>query len=163
MKIKRINWIAVLAVIAIILAVLYFSGTFNMEQLEQETPTPELKAEETPKVLETPTTQAPTTEAPKAEDKDKVLSSDELLPKLSEQADDFVKQNPVAQMLKEQNFLVSGYHVGINTVLQSSKIPYYDLRSSPAISKTMVSPWLNSSIEAPAGSSTRRLFEIGSA
>ena len=99
---------------------------------------------------------------PVPEAADKLLSTDELLPKLSEEADDFVKQNPVAKMLKEQNFLVSGYHVGINTVLQSHKIPYHDLRSSPAISKSVVSPWNNSYIDAPAGSSTRRQFEIGS-
>lgn len=155
---KRINWGGILLVVIVIVAVLFFTGILKMpmsvEYMEPEVPA---------------TTEAPTA-APMAmaemampEISDKVLAADELLPKLSEEADDFVKQNPVAKMLKEQNFLVSGYHVGINTVLQSHKIPYHDLRSSPAISKTTVSPWLNSSIEAPAGSSTRRLFEIGSA
>lgn len=157
---KRLNMNAVLiagaVIVAIIVGVLVLTGKASMptaplvvkEGLEME-----MKAPEAPKIEETPVPEAA----------DKVLSTDELLPKLSEEADDFVKQNPVAKMLKEQNFLVSGYHVGINTVLQSHKIPYHDLRSSPAISKSVVSPWNNSYIEAPAGSSTRRLFEIGSA
>ena len=156
---KRLNMNAVLIAIAVIavivVGVLVVTGVASSptaplvikEGLEME------MATEAPKIEETPFPEAA----------DKVLSTDELLPKLSEEADDFVKQNPVAKMLKEQNFLVSGYHVGINTVLQSHKIPYHDLRSSPAISKSVVSPWNNSYIEAPAGSSTRRLFEIGSA
>lgn len=159
---KRLNMNAVLRTIMVIALIyvgiyvgyLYMNGKLTipkMEQLEQEMSVPQAQETEIPKMEQT------------QEAIDKVLSTDELLPKLSEEADDFVKQNPVAKMLKEQNFLVSGYHVGINTVLQSHKIPYHDLRSSPAISKSVVSPWNNSYIEAPAGSSTRRLFEIGSA
>lgn len=62
------------------------------------------------------------------------LQAEELLPKYDE-ANEFAKENPVTELLKEQNYLISGYHLGINTTMQSSKIPYYDLRSLPAVPK----------------------------
>ena len=88
------------------------------------------------------------------------LTSEDLLPKYDE-ANEFAKENPVSKLLKEQNFLISGYHAGINTVMQSNKIPYHDLRSAPAIPKQNVGPFLNSSYETFGGSSGRRLFELG--
>jgi hypothetical protein len=89
------------------------------------------------------------------------LTADDLLPKYDE-ASDFTKENPVSNLLKEQNFLISGYHMGINTVLQSNKIPYYDLRSAPVIPKQDVGPWSQSSF-TETSSSKRRYFEIGAA
>lgn len=86
------------------------------------------------------------------------LAADELLPKYDE-ANEFAKQNPVTDLLKEQNFLVSGYHVGINTVMQSNKIAYHDLRSAPPIPKKDVGPWSQSSFQQPAGSG-RRQFDL---
>ncbi len=155
---KKINYNTVfwaLALVALgVVVYLAASGQLNWSMKEP--------LEEVPTEAPMMESSMPQVEEPKAE-MDKVLSTDELLPKLSQEANDFARENPVAKMLQEQNFLVSGYHVGVNTVLQSNKIPYHDLRSSPAIGKNMVSPWLNSSIEAPAGSSTRRLFEIGTA
>lgn len=89
---------------------------------------------------------------------DKVVPED-LLPKYDE-ASEFAKENPVNQLLKEQNFLISGYHVGINTVMQSNKIPYHDIRSLPPIPKESIGPWNQSSYEqSPA--QMRRFFEIG--
>ena len=87
------------------------------------------------------------------------LTADDLLPKYDE-ASDFAKENPVSSLLKEQNFLVSGYHMGINTVLQSNKIPYHDLRSAPVIPKQTVGPWAQSSYDEAAGQN-RRHFELG--
>jgi hypothetical protein len=156
---KKINYNTVFWALVLALGlgvIVYFASKGKMtEKLTDIATEAPMLAEEMPMGI-------PTMEEPTAES-DKVLSTDELLPKLSQEASDFAKENPVSKMLQEQNFLVSGYHVGVNTVLQSNKIPYHDLRSSPAIGKNMVSPWLNSSIEAPAGSSTRRLFEIGTA
>jgi hypothetical protein len=86
------------------------------------------------------------------------LTTEDLLPQYNE-ADEFVKQNPVAKLLQEQNFLISGYHGGINTVVQSNKIPYHDLRSAPPIPKQIVSPFMNSSYEQPMGAN-RRSMEI---
>jgi hypothetical protein len=87
------------------------------------------------------------------------LTAEDLLPKYDE-ANEFAKQNPVSDLLKEQNFLISGYHVGVNTVMQSNKIPYHDLRSAPPIPKETVGPWSQSSYETPAGGA-RRQFDLG--
>lgn len=87
------------------------------------------------------------------------LSPAELLPAYDE-ANTFAKENPVTKLLQEQNFVTSGYHAGINTVVQSNKIPYLDLRSAPAIPKQSLGPFMNSSYEEPAGAK-RRHFEIG--
>ena len=88
------------------------------------------------------------------------LKAEDLLPKYDE-ATDFSKENPVSNLLKEQNFLISGYHMGVNTVLQSNKIPYHDLRSAPVIPKQDIGPWGQSSYEQFAGSAARRHFELG--
>lgn len=86
------------------------------------------------------------------------LKAEDLLPKYDE-ANAFAKENPVSDLLKEQNFLISGYHVGINTVLQSNKIGNLDIRSLPPIPKESVGPWNQSSYEqSPA--QLRRGVEI---
>ena len=82
----------------------------------------------------------------------------DLLPKY-EEATEFSKQNPVSDLLKEQNYLISSFHNGINSVVQSNKISYQDIRSAPPIPKKIVSPWCNSSYESFA--SGRRFLEIG--
>jgi hypothetical protein len=87
---------------------------------------------------------------------EKALNADDLLPKYDD-ANEFAKENPVSKLLKEQNFLVSGYHVGINTVMQSNKIPYHDIRSAPPIPKESVGPWNQSSYETPMGAGRRQL------
>jgi hypothetical protein len=88
------------------------------------------------------------------------LTTADLLPKYSD-ANDFAKQNPVSKLLQEQNFLQSGYHMGINTVLQTNRIGNLDLRSLPPIVKNpaLTGPWNQSSIEMSGGG--RRFFEIG--
>jgi len=87
------------------------------------------------------------------------LKPEDLLPKYDEE-NQFAKENPVSKLLKEQNFLISGYHVGLNTVMQSNKIPYHDIRSMPPIPKENIGPWNQSSFEqSPA--QMRRFFEIG--
>jgi hypothetical protein len=88
------------------------------------------------------------------------IAPEDLLPDYST-ADDFSKENPVTKLLREQNFIVSGYHYGMNTNLQSSKIPYHDIRSLPVIPKEPVGPWNQSSYDETSGQ-TRRSFQIGS-
>lgn len=88
------------------------------------------------------------------------LTTNDLLPKYDE-ASDFVKQNPVSDLLKGTNQLISGFHVGINTVSSSHKIPSYSLRSNPPIPKNdNLTPWNNSTLSEPIGSG-RRPLEIG--
>ena len=87
------------------------------------------------------------------------LSTEDLLPKYDD-ANDFAKENPVSKLLQDQNFLTSGYHMGINTIVQCNKITYNDLRSCPPIQNNdSVSPWMNSSFENPVGAG-RRQFEL---
>lgn len=87
------------------------------------------------------------------------LTTADLLPQYDE-ANQFAQQNPVSKLLQEQNFITSGYHMGINTSLSSNKIPYLDLRSAPVIPKQDIGPFLQSSYEEPAGAK-RRQFELG--
>lgn len=84
------------------------------------------------------------------------LKAEELLPKYDD-ANEFAKQNPVSKLLKESNFLIAGHHVGVNTVVQSNKIPYHDIRSSFPVEKAQVGPWSQSSYDSPAGSGRREL------
>ena len=86
------------------------------------------------------------------------LTTEDLLPKYDD-ANEFAKQNPTSKLLQEQNFLTSGYHMGINSISQSHKIKYNDLRSCPPIPKQEVGPFNNSSYEMPAGAG-RRYLEI---
>ena len=86
------------------------------------------------------------------------IKADDLLPKYDD-ANAFAKENPVSKLLKEQNFLISGYHAGVNTVLQSNKIGNLDLRSLPPIPKESVGPWHQSSYEQTGGQ-LRRGVEI---
>ncbi len=88
------------------------------------------------------------------------LTTSDLLPKYDD-ASDFAKQNPVSKILQEQNFLQAGYHMGINTTVQSNKIPYLDIRSCPPIPKQEAGPWMQSSFEEPTGAK-RRFLELGS-
>lgn len=88
------------------------------------------------------------------------LIADDLLPKYDE-SNEFAKQNPVSNLLKEQNFMISGYHSGINTVISSNKMAYHDLRSMPPVPKdTSLSVWNISSYDEPVGSGRKQL-EIG--
>ena len=50
--------------------------------------------------------------------------------------------------------------MGIQTTIQSNKIPYLDIRSCPPIPKQEVGPWSQSSYEQPTGFG-RRMLEIG--
>jgi len=91
------------------------------------------------------------------EDQDKI-KADDLLPKYDD-ANAFAKENPVSKLLKEQNFLISGYHAGINTTLQDRKVGNLDIRSLPPIPKETVGPWHQSSYEQ-SPSQFRRGVEI---
>lgn len=86
------------------------------------------------------------------------IKADDLLPKYDD-ANAFAKENPVSNLLKEQNFLISGYHAGINTVLSDKKVGNLDLRSLPPIPKETVGPWNQSSYDASPGQ-LRRGVEI---
>lgn len=90
------------------------------------------------------------------------LTAEALLQPAADAAE-FVQKNEVTELLKEKNFLVAGQHIGLDTILQSKKIAYHDIRSAPPIPKEQVGPWNQSSYEQPAGGPVaRRYLEIGS-
>lgn len=84
------------------------------------------------------------------------LTAADLLPTY-DSASLFAKENPTTEILKDKNFLISGYNLGVNTISQSNKIPYHDLRSLPPIVKEEVGPWMNSSYENSASLYRRKL------
>lgn len=143
----------------ILVAVYFFMQYYNKETLDNVV---------SDKIVDLPVVAAPApVDTTEQQQIDKIvagtstLTTADLLPKYDD-ASDFAKQNPVSKVLQSQNFLQAGYHVGINTVIQSNKIPYNDIRSMPPIPKNNnVSPWMNSSYEESPGSK-RKFFEIGS-
>jgi hypothetical protein len=157
-----------LKVILILVAVYFFMKYYNRESLDNVAGVKDLPLSQPPitQAEVMAVAQAPVLTAPEQQTQvEKIvagstqLSAGDLLPKYDD-ANDFAKQNPVSKLLQEQNFLQAGYHMGINTVIQSNKIPYLDIRSCPPIPKQEVGPFNNSSFEQPVGSN-RRFLEIG--
>ena len=87
-----------------------------------------------------------------------VLSSVDLLPQDANSL--WAQVSPSGQgSLADQNFLTSGFHIGINTVGQSLRNANRQLRSEPLNPQVKVSPWQQTTIEADIN---RRPLEIGS-
>ena len=87
-----------------------------------------------------------------------VLSSVDLLPQDANSL--WAQVSPSGQgSLADQNFLTSGFHIGINTVGQTLRNANRQLRSEPLNPQVKVSPWLQTTIEADIN---RRPLEIGS-
>jgi len=152
--------LVVLGAVFLFIRYFYFREQLENTEAPKEVPVVEMAQ---PTVAPVAQAQAPTaTEQQKQIDTivagQTQLTTEDLLPKYDE-ANAFVKENPVAKLLQEQNFLQAGYHMGINTVVQSNKIPYLDLRSAPPIAKQEVGPFLNSSFEEAMGAK-RRHFEL---
>lgn len=73
------------------------------------------------------------------------LSPEELLPTDNNTA--WSKANPTGiGPLKDKNFLLSGHHVGIDTVGQTLRNANLQLRSEPPNPQVAVSPWLQTTI-----------------
>ena len=87
-----------------------------------------------------------------------VLSSVDLLPQDANSL--WAQVSPSGQgSLADQNFLTSGFHIGINTVGQSLRNANRQVRSEPLNPQLKVSPWMQTTIEADIN---RRPMEIGS-
>lgn len=86
------------------------------------------------------------------------LTSEDLLPKDAANS----KWSQVATNgqgeLSNQNFLTSGYHVGINSVSGSLRNANLQIRSEPPNPKLNVGPWNSSTI---SGNPFQKSFEIG--
>lgn len=78
--------------------------------------------------------------------KDK-LTPEELLP-MDAANSEWAQVNPTGQgNVKNQNFLTSGYHMGINSVGSTLRNPNLQIRSEPANPREKVGPWMQSTIE----------------
>jgi len=147
-------------IVGVILVLLFVILNFMQPSSEslENTPPPSPEALEAPAM---PPVQAPPAATPDQQALPPLTPEDLLQP--NAEAAEFVQKNEVMDLLKEQNFLVAGHHVGLDTVMQSNKIAYHDLRSAPPIPKDQVGPWNQSSYEQPAGGPVaRRFLEIGS-
>ena len=88
-----------------------------------------------------------------------VLSSGDLLPNDANSL--WAQVSPSGQgSLADQNFLTSGFHIGINTVGQSLRNANRQLRSEPLNPQVKVSPWMQTTIDPDIN---RRPLEINSA
>jgi len=88
-----------------------------------------------------------------------VLSSGDLLPNDANSL--WAQVSPSGQgSLADQNFLTSGFHIGINTVGQSLRNANRQLRSEPTNPQVKVSPWMQTTIDPDIN---RRPLEINSA
>jgi hypothetical protein len=86
------------------------------------------------------------------------LTADDLLPQDAANSR-WAQVNPAGQGdVKDQNFLQSGYHVGLNTTLGNKRNGNLQFRSEPINSQKVVSPWLQSTI---VPDTQRRPLEIG--
>jgi hypothetical protein len=87
-----------------------------------------------------------------------VLSSVDLLPRDANSL--WAQVNPSGQgSLADQNFLTSGFHIGINTVGQTLRNANRQLRSEPLNPQVKVSPWMQTTIDPDVN---RRPLEISS-
>lgn len=82
--------------------------------------------------------------------------SSNLLPKDDPKADEDWSVSAPGK-LEDQNFLEAGHHFGSDTVANTLRNANYQLRSEPAIPKTNVGPWANTTIDADK---FRRPFEV---
>ena len=87
-----------------------------------------------------------------------VLSSADLLPHDANSL--WAQVSPSGQgSLADQNFLTSGFHIGINTVGQTLRNANRQLRSEPLNPQVKVSPWMQTTIDPDIN---RRPLEINS-
>jgi hypothetical protein len=84
----------------------------------------------------------------------------DLLP-MSQEVVDFTKQFADGAVdLKDKNFLIAGYNIGINTVASSLKNANLQLRSDPYIPREDTGPWNQSTIMS-SDLTNRKPLEIG--
>jgi len=86
------------------------------------------------------------------------LTAKDLLP-ANDEADIWAETNPEGEgNVADKNFLTAGHHIGVDTVGQSLRNANYGLRSEPPNPREVVSPWMNTTIDADQN---RRPLEIG--
>lgn len=87
-----------------------------------------------------------------------ISNPSELLPRDTNSQWATLNPNTNSNNVMIPDLLDAGYHIGLDTIGQTLKNPSYDIRSSPLIPKTSVSPWNNSTFEPDIA---RVPFELG--
>jgi hypothetical protein len=88
------------------------------------------------------------------------ISPADLLP-MSQDVVNFTQQFPGGESdVKDKNFLIAGFNIGINTVASSLKNPNLQLRSDPYIPRQDTGPWNQSTIMS-SDLTNRKPLEIG--
>lgn len=88
------------------------------------------------------------------------IQPSDLLP-MSQDVVDFTQQFPKGEeQIKDKNFLIAGYNIGINTVASSLKNANLQLRSDPYIPRQDTGPWNQSTIMS-SDLTNRKPLEIG--
>ncbi len=88
------------------------------------------------------------------------IQPSDLLP-MTQEVVDFSQQFPKGEeMVKDKNFLIAGYNIGINTVASSLKNANLQLRSDPYIPRQDTGPWNQSTIMS-SDLTNRKPLEIG--
>ena len=86
------------------------------------------------------------------------LTAKDLLPS-DDASNKWAQVNPVGKGdIQDQNFVVAGHHIGVNTVGQSLRNANRQLRSEPANPQVKVSPWNQATIDPDVN---RKPLEIG--
>ena len=86
------------------------------------------------------------------------LTAKDLLPS-DDASNKWAQVNPVGKGdIQDQNFVVAGHHIGVNTVGQSLRNANRQLRSEPANPQVKVSPWNQATIDPDVN---RKGLEIG--
>jgi hypothetical protein len=86
------------------------------------------------------------------------LTAKDLLPS-DDASNKWAQVNPVGKGdIQDQNFVVAGHHIGVNTVGQSLRNANRQLRSEPANPQVKVSPWNQATIDPDVN---RKALEIG--
>jgi hypothetical protein len=88
------------------------------------------------------------------------IQPQDLLP-MPQEVVDFSQQFPKGEAdVKDKNFLIAGFNIGINTVASSLKNPNLQLRSDPYIPRQDTGPWNQSTIMS-SDLTNRKPLEIG--
>jgi hypothetical protein len=128
----------------------------TVENMENQNDEPEMMPQDQPEMMSNPV-ERDMRNAQMMGNAGDQLTAQDLLPQ--DKSSTWAQVNPEGQgSLANQNFLQSGYHIGINTVGQTLRNANLQLRSEPPAPQVQVSPWMQTTIEPDV---SRRPMEIG--
>ncbi len=150
-------------ILGFIVAYLVMTYLFPMEGMEHGEEAPiDAEAEPVEEIKEEvqPIEESDLAIVPEGQQTGGEIQPSDLLP-MSQDVVDFTQQFPKGEeQVKEKNFLIAGYNIGINTVASSLKNANLQLRSDPYIPRQDTGPWNQSTIMS-SDLTNRKPLEIG--